>query len=127
MGRMHPPGLIRFWPNSMLTRLPSRTGAKVRIPTAKASCAETAALIGAWSLRARLMHKTIRQGDDFAPYAGIPRPDHVAPGGVVRGQRCARPVAPVLIEDLIVDGRRVDAARRAVAYQVGEPVSLAII
>ena len=48
-----PPGLIRFWPNSMLTRLKSRTGAKVRIATATASCAETAALIGAWSLAER--------------------------------------------------------------------------
>ena len=48
-----PPGLIRFLPNSMPTRLETRMGAKVRIAIATASCAVTAALIGAWWLAER--------------------------------------------------------------------------
>ena len=40
-----PPGLIRFSPRRMPARLPSRTGATVRIAAATAIWAKTAALI----------------------------------------------------------------------------------
>ena len=60
--------------------------------------------------------------------AGIPRPCHEAPGGIVRCQ-CGRlgAVAPILIKDLVVDRRRSDAAGRAVAHEAIEPVPYAAI
>ena len=69
---------MRFLPSSMRTRLRRRTGAKVRIAIATASCAVTAALTGAWSLcQARLLHQNFRQRDHFAPDTlGQHLPDH---------------------------------------------------
>ena len=59
---------------------------------------------------------------------GIPRPYHKAPGGIVPCP-CGRfgAIAPILIKDLVVDRRRVDAAGRAVAYQAVEPVPYAVV
>src|ERR1019366_7596383 len=61
-------------------------------------------------------------------HAGIPRPRHKAPGGIVRCQ-CGGlgAIAPILVEGPVVDRLRPDAAGRAVADEAIEPVPYAAV
>src|ERR1019366_3051902 len=62
------------------------------------------------------------------PRTGIPRPYQESPGRVVRCPRGGLgAIPPVIIQHLVVDRRRADAAGRAVADKAVEPIPDAVI
>ena len=57
-------------------------------------------------------------------HAGIPGPHHGAPRRVTAGHSSEfGAIGPIVLEDCVVDGRWIDPASRAVAYEVIEPDS----